>query len=140
MSDNNETHTAESDRPRVHLWLTSGDQRFLIAVCIILVAVLAVRAWSSAGNDAAAEILQTDKPDIGYRIDLNSAPAEELQQLRLIGPVRAAQIVEDRELNGEFGTIDDLQRIKGIGPKTIEKNRRWMRAGDDETIDESAED
>lgn len=124
----------------MHLWLTYGDQRLLVVAGVLLVALMGLRTWSSHTDDRSAEILQTNKPDITYRIDVNSAPAAELQQLHLIGPVRSSQIVEDRELNGEFESVDDLQRIKGIGPKTVEKNRRWIRVSDDETIAETPGD
>lgn len=127
----------DSRRPRVHLWLTARDQVFLMAVCVVLVALMGARAWQSSRIDASAEILTIEEPDIGYRIDVNSASAAEFRQLGLIGPVRSAQIVEDRDMNGPFESPDDLQRIKGIGPATIEKNRRWMRTGDDEIIKDS---
>ena len=51
-------------------------------------------------------------------VDLNVASASELEQLPGIGPVTAARIVVDREDNGPFRTIADLQRVKGIGPAT----------------------
>ncbi|GIK19278.1 MAG: hypothetical protein AMXMBFR77_14330 [Phycisphaerales bacterium] len=60
---------------------------------------------------------------IARLIDLNSASAAELQSLPGIGPALAARIVEDRNATGPFGSVDDLQRVRGIGPITIEKIR-----------------
>lgn len=40
-----------------------------------------------------------------------------------IGPVLARRIVEDRALHGEFASIDDLDRVRGIGPRTIDRFR-----------------
>jgi len=57
---------------------------------------------------------------ITYRIDLNSADETELSLLPNIGPKLARAIVEDRETNGSYETIEDLDRVKGIGPRTIE--------------------
>ena len=37
------------------------------------------------------------------------------------------RIVEDREANGPFESIEALQRVKGIGPKTIERIRPWLQ-------------
>lgn len=117
-----------------HFWLTRGDQKFLVAVCIVLLSMTAVHAWRVSDQKASAEILNLANPDLTWRIDINTASAAELTLFHQIGPARADMIVSDREQNGPFESLDDLQRIKGIGPKTVEKNRRWMRVGDDETI------
>ena len=62
-------------------------------------------------------------------ININTASAAELTQLKGIGAKRAAKIIQDREKNGRFASVDDLTRIKGIGPKTVEKNRARVTAG-----------
>ncbi|MBT3223296.1 MAG: ComEA family DNA-binding protein [Proteobacteria bacterium] len=56
-------------------------------------------------------------------LDLNLASAAELEALPAIGPVTAARIVVDREDKGPYEQIDDLQRVWGIGPQTIERVR-----------------
>jgi competence protein ComEA len=58
------------------------------------------------------------------KIDINSADVEILaRELYGIGPKKAAAIVEFREKNGPFQSIEDLQKVYGIGKKTFEKNR-----------------
>lgn len=57
------------------------------------------------------------------RVDLNTASAGELDLLPRIGPALAARIIEDRAANGPYNSIDDLQRVSGIGPKTVERLR-----------------
>lgn len=52
-------------------------------------------------------------------IDVNRASASELEQLPGVGPVLAARIVADREENGPFGSVDDLERVSGIGPSVL---------------------
>lgn len=120
--------------PEFHFWLTGSDQRFLVRLSLVLVVAMAVRSYQVVSFDASAEILKQHDPDIGYRVDINSASAAELTQLRLIGPVRSEIIVTDRDENGPFESLDNLQRVKGIGPATVERNRRWMRIGDNETM------
>lgn len=57
------------------------------------------------------------------RIDLNTASAAELELLPGIGPTLAARILFDRQQHGAFSSIEDLDRVRGIGEKMIEKIR-----------------
>ncbi|PMR72608.1 ComEA family DNA-binding protein [Billgrantia endophytica] len=56
-------------------------------------------------------------------INVNSADAELLAELPGIGPSRAQAIIEEREANGHFENLDDLTRVSGIGPATVEAFR-----------------
>lgn len=49
-------------------------------------------------------------------VDIDRAAAEEIERLPRIGPVLAARIVADRDSLGPFGSLDELQRVKGVGP------------------------
>jgi competence ComEA-like helix-hairpin-helix protein len=53
------------------------------------------------------------------RVDLNRATAAELETLPRIGPALAARIVADRSARGSFARIEDLDRVKGIGPAIL---------------------
>ncbi len=69
------------------------------------------------------------------RINPNSATAAELATLPSIGPTKAEAIVAYREKHRAadrkpFETAEDLTRIRGIGPKTIEKLRSRVRFDD----------
>ena len=55
------------------------------------------------------------------KVNLNSATESELETLPGIGPSKAMAILEYRETNGSFKTIEDLMEISGIGEKTFEK-------------------
>lgn len=54
-------------------------------------------------------------------IDLNRASAEELQRLPRVGPKTAACILDYRARRGGFRRVEDLTRVSGIGPKTLER-------------------
>lgn len=54
------------------------------------------------------------------KIDVNSANAKELSQIKGIGDAKAEAIVEYRDKNGKFKSIDELSKVKGIGPKLLE--------------------
>ncbi|MBU1049328.1 ComEA family DNA-binding protein [Candidatus Bipolaricaulota bacterium] len=61
-------------------------------------------------------------PDFVERmpVNINSATSDELITLPGIGPALAQRIIEERRENGPFGTVEDLVRVSGIGPKTVE--------------------
>ncbi len=67
------------------------------------------------------------KKDTTAIVNINTASVAELCNLSGIGEVKAKAIVEYRTQNGKFTSIDDLANVKGIGPKTVEKNRARIK-------------
>ena len=57
------------------------------------------------------------------KININTAPEEELVKMKRVGPVIAGRIVEYRETHGPFQRPEDIMNVKGIGQKTWEYNR-----------------
>lgn len=58
------------------------------------------------------------------QVDINSADARTLaQSLNGIGLVKAEAIVAYRNAHGPFRSLDDLAKVQGIGPRTLEENR-----------------
>ena len=60
------------------------------------------------------------------KININTATAEELAQLKGIGPSHAAKIVAYREKNGPFKMPEDLMQVSGIGQKIVEANQEFI--------------
>lgn len=54
------------------------------------------------------------------KININKASAEEIVQLKGIGPKYAERIVQYRNDNGPFGSPEDILKVPGIGPKTFD--------------------
>ena len=66
--------------------------------------------------------------DTNQSVDINTATAEELaESLPGIGPAKAARIIQWRKDNGAFSSVEQLQEVKGIGEKTVEKLRKYVR-------------
>lgn len=74
----------------------------------------------SSGGDAVVGSASSSMPLL---ININSATAEELDSLPGVGPSTAAAIVEDRDANGPFSSVEDLMRVSGIGEKKFAKLR-----------------
>ncbi len=56
-------------------------------------------------------------------VNINTASQTELETLNGVGPAKAKAIVEDRAKNGPFKSVDDLDRVKGFGKKSVDKLR-----------------
>ncbi len=55
------------------------------------------------------------------KVNINTADADELDELPEVGPATAEAIIEYRRSNGMFRSVDELEDVSGIGPATIEK-------------------
>lgn len=74
----------------------------------------------------AAVVQRTDRPEPPKRaaksaapavvVNVETATAAEIDALPGIGPSLARRIVEDRRIHGPFGSLDGLQRVRGVGP------------------------
>ncbi|MCP3676775.1 MAG: helix-hairpin-helix domain-containing protein [Deltaproteobacteria bacterium] len=63
---------------------------------------------------------------MGLPIDINTAKAIDLTALPGIGPTIAERMVRTREEMDGFASVDDLRRVKGIGPKKLEAIREFV--------------
>lgn len=114
---------------------TRKEAVLLVAICATLLAGFVV-SW--AGSKPAPVVVEgspqpllTPTPSVPAgpgTVSLNLATAEELERLPGIGPVLARRIVEDRSRNGQYTRLEDLLRVKGIGPKKLERLRPYLRA------------
>jgi competence protein ComEA len=65
----------------------------------------------------------------GGAVDINAADAVALEELPGVGPSIAQAIVEWREANGPFASVDELEDVPGIGPATLDEIRENARVG-----------
>lgn len=64
------------------------------------------------------------------KVDINAATAAELDQVLVnVGPAKAQAIVDYRQENGPFKSVEELALVKGIGLATVERNRELIDVG-----------
>ena len=78
---------------------------------------------------AIAPVSRANKKPPLRPVNLNTATALELQEVPGIGPSTADKILKMRKSYGAFKSVDDLRAIKGIGPKRMEKMRKYITVG-----------
>ncbi|MEX1232043.1 MAG: helix-hairpin-helix domain-containing protein [Planctomycetaceae bacterium] len=108
--------------------LQPRDQLFVGLLAGATLALSALHAFqASRWSLQPVELSHHPEREWEFHLDINSANWVEWMQLEGIGERLALRIVEDRKTNGPFQSIDDLDRVNGIGPKTIEKLRPHLR-------------
>lgn len=91
----------------------------LLRLCLVM--LLSVGGLS---NIAFANT-EVSHDGIEITVNINTASAEEIAtMLNGIGEKKAQDIVEYREANGDFKSLDELTQVKGIGETTLEKNKQ----------------
>lgn len=69
-------------------------------------------------------IINSDKSS--GKVNINTADMSELQSVPGIGPATAQKIIEYREHNGKFKSVEDILNVSGIGDKTLENMRPYI--------------
>jgi competence protein ComEA len=111
----------DADRDALNLasLLRDGDRVFVPLVGQATPAVVAPTGGSNAGSSATA--------GPAGPVDLNRATAADLDGLPGVGPATAAAIIAYRDQQGPFATVDDLLKVRGIGPAKLDAMRSLVR-------------
>ena len=99
----------------------------LLLVCSLCVAFTAGLFIGRNVNAAPVQIstvtpspVPTDTTQAGERININTATAQQLEQLPGVGPSLAQRIIDYRDANGPFSSVGELINVPGIGAGRLE--------------------
>jgi competence protein ComEA len=82
------------------------------------------QVWVPAvGEDPPPAAAAPPATQPGAPLNVNTASVAELDMLPGIGPALAQRIIEEREANGPYGSVEELARVRGIGASLVEKLR-----------------
>ncbi len=97
---------------------------------IVVAATVVIGVWCVHGHFSGGGAIDIDSatPDPArFTVDINTAEKPELELLPGVGEKLAERIVATRQSDGPFVDHEDLRRVKGIGPLTLDKIRPHLR-------------
>lgn len=122
----NGTITVKTDGKKYSVHVEKNDDSSVVANNSIEQDLKRLKETDPDNYKDAVATVHTDKTKKSQssqdgKMNLNTATSEELQTLKGIGPKTAEKIIRYRTENGSFSSIHDITDVKGIGEKTFEK-------------------
>ncbi len=105
--------------------LRRRDQTVIAVGVVSLLGFLAWRWWGPWAGDPR-ELDTLPRREARFQVDINRAAWSEIAQLPEIGETLAKRIVAHRDAQGPFGSHDELDKVDGIGVKTLEKIKPYL--------------
>jgi competence protein ComEA len=115
-----------SDPPPPNDFLRPREQRTVAVLAAGALALLAAVWWRHGGHRDVIDIDRAPPLVAKFQVDVNRADWPELIQLPGIGPTLAQRLVDDRQQHGPFHDVEDLARVTGLGPRTLERIRPYL--------------
>ena len=125
--------TAEADTAVVNLALPLQEGMQIYVPTLAETAeqpVAIISAPARSGGIELGDVAETAVDSPAGVVNINSADVTELDTLPGIGPSTAEKIVEYREANGPFATIDEITSVSGIGPAKFEQIEAFITVGE----------
>jgi competence ComEA-like helix-hairpin-helix protein len=110
-------------------WILRRGEQTTVAILVAagIVAVLGWWLFRGGISGRTVEIEKAAPQTAQFQVDINQAPWPEFATLPGVGRNLAERIVQTREQSGPFADVDDLRRVRGIGPHTLESIRPYLR-------------
>jgi competence protein ComEA len=118
-----------TDSPHRPNWLLRRADQAAVAA-LVVAALAATAGWWAVHGGWRGRLIEIDRADplvARFEVDINAADWPELMQLPGVGPTLAHRIVQSRQTAGPFADHEALRRVRGIGPKTLEQIRPYLR-------------
>lgn len=118
--------TRQNDNPPGSI-LRRADQAVVAGLVACALVGMGVY-WVTSGG-LSGRLIEIDRAEplrARFQVDINKAGWPELAELPRIGPTLAQRIVESRLEDGPFFDHDDLLRVPGIGPRTLEQMKKYL--------------
>lgn len=127
-----------ADKPdrnaRPQLTLRRVDQFAVAGLILGSLLILAVHWWwQGRFRGELIEIERAEPTEVAFQIDINQADWPEFTLLPEVGEQLAKRIVEWRTEHGPFADLEQLRRVRGIGPKTMERVKPYLVPIPDQT-------
>jgi competence protein ComEA len=111
------------------LWLFRPADQSAVAIFMSMALAAMCLSWIAEGIWGMGLVEADDNAQkcvARFQIDINAADRLELMQLPGIGDALSQRIIEIRQTAGPFAKVDDLRRVRGIGPKILDRLRPYL--------------
>ena len=98
----------------------------LLCLILLITGMAKHRETEYRSRQGYSWVLDTIPAEKNGEIRINAANAEEIIQLPGVGEKIAEQIISEREINGPFFYAEDMESVKGIGPKALMRFREMI--------------
>jgi competence protein ComEA len=118
-----------------HVLIRLRDQASVAVLVASALALMAAAWWRHGGWQGGLVDIDRAEPLVAkFQVDVNRADWPELIQLPGVGQVLAERLIAERERGGAFRNVDDLERVRGIGPRTLDRLRPYLLPIPDEEL------
>lgn len=108
--------------------LQHAEQTFAGSVLVVSLMAIVIFSYIQQWRDGG--VIDLEQPHargtVAFQVDVNSAGVAELRLLPGVGETLARRIIDSRQNDGPYLSPNDLRRVRGIGPRTLERIQPYL--------------